>query len=118
LVIFIGTHLPSRSIPRAMPIDSHGAWFHAAAFFGLGALWMLVVLASGKQRSMLRSALIALTICLVYGSFDELTQRLAAGRTTSAEDLIADGIGAAFGISAASLFALLAFSNRRRPADS
>jgi VanZ family protein len=95
LVIFVGTHLPSSSIPRLGGSDK---LLHFGAFGGLAFLvaWALPT----REGKALQRALWTLGLVITYGMLDELTQKLIPGRTCSMGDFIADAIGACMGLAA------------------
>jgi VanZ family protein len=95
LVIFVGTHLPSSSLPR---IGANDKLLHLGAFGGLAFLvaWALPT----REGKTLQRALWTLGLVIAYAMLDELTQKFIPGRSCSLGDFIADAIGACMGLAA------------------
>jgi VanZ family protein len=95
IAIFIGTHLPSSSLPRMGGSDKI---LHFGAFGGLAFLvaWALPT----REGKTLQRALLTLGLIIGYALIDELTQKLIPGRTCSLGDFIADSMGAFMGLGA------------------
>ncbi len=98
LTLAIITHssgINADNTPRweVLPFDKT---MHVLSFAGLAVLLMAARL--GGRATPLRRAVNVIGVGLAYGVVDELTQPYF-GRTRSAADLLADGIGLAFGAS-------------------
>ena len=91
LGIFVGTHLPSNSLPSVRMSDK---LVHAGAFAGLAFLLAWAIPSSRPVRH----AVIVLVVATTYGCLDELTQMFIPGRTCDRWDLLADFIGACLGL--------------------
>ncbi len=90
--LFVGTHLPSRAIPRLVLSDK--VW-HLGAFAGLAFLlaWAL----PKAQRGMRHHFFIVAAIGCGYAVVDEWTQQFIPGRVCDVYDAIADSIGVVLG---------------------
>jgi len=90
-------YLSSRtwSAPSALPEGAdkviHAVLYAALAF---GVLWALRATPFKRHPHLIW---IAVFICLLYGATDEFHQSLVPGRTPSAADLLADGLGSLIG---------------------
>jgi VanZ family protein len=82
---------------------------HVAAYFVFGVLCLRAT-HGGLLPLRLRPTLVALALALVYGALDEWHQSWVPGRTPSALDWVADGIGTSLACVAVALW------NRLRPA--
>ena len=93
IAIFIGTHLPSSSIPR---LGGNDKLLHLGAFGGLAFLvaWALPT----REGKALQRAVWTLGLIIGYAMLDELTQKLIPGRTCSLGDFVADSVGAVLGL--------------------
>lgn len=101
------TILAVSSIPaRVMPAGEIWRWdkvIHAFEY-GLGAAILFFALRLGQNRSLLRSALLTLVVCSLFGVIDELYQSTVPGRDSSPFDMLADFVGASFGSAASLVF--------------
>ncbi|MEZ6134413.1 MAG: VanZ family protein [Pirellulaceae bacterium] len=97
-VIFLGTHLPSDSLPKLGWSDKV---YHGMAFAGLAFLlaWSL----PKRHSNGWRHAIVVACIACVYASFDEFTQRFIPGRTSDIMDVAADVFGILGGLLAYTL---------------
>ncbi len=86
IAIFTGTHLPA--VVDFSP-DVNDKVKHFSAFFGLATLLCYV---SNSERLFRRFAIIAV-VGMGYAAFDEITQKLVAGRTADPYDFLADTVG-------------------------
>lgn len=93
VAIFVGTHLPSSSMPHVHLSDK---LLHLGAYTGLAFLVAWAIPTRPNRYG--RHALIVFCLVLAYGCVDELTQSLVPGRSSSLLDLTADATGAALGI--------------------
>ena len=108
LAIFVGTHLPSSSLPSVHMSDKI---LHGVAFAGLAFLLAWAV----PTGRVLRHAFIVLAIAISYACLDELTQKFIPGRTCDRWDLLADAVGACAGLGIYFVTrSLLLISNRGR----
>jgi VanZ family protein len=99
LSIFTFTHLPPSKLPETHVSD----WVeHFVAYAVLGLLLCASLRVTRPRWSIPRVALLALSILLIYGAVDELTQPLVH-RICSLDDWFADALGAAAGVAAAML---------------
>lgn len=71
---------------------------HGLVFGVLG--WLVFRALSGGRRSW-RAAVVSAVVALGYGVVDEIHQRFVPGRTPSALDVLADGLGATLAVSIA-----------------
>lgn len=94
LAIFVGTHLPAEMSPRTYLSDKV---LHFGAYGGLAFLLSWAI-PTRNERVML-NILIALTVVVAYGCFDEISQRFVPGRNCCFYDLLADMVGATCGVS-------------------
>jgi VanZ family protein len=101
IVIFAGTHVPGTVLGGSLASDK---LVHFAAYAGLGFLLASVI--NGLQPSW-RRYLLAGIILACYGVVDELGQIPIPGRTAELGDLVADGLGAATGLTAHRLVVLV-----------
>ncbi len=87
------------SLPRDGPIPLPGAGIdkpvHGMVYGVLGLLLCLTGRSRGSAPK--RAAVAAALLGLAYGVTDELHQTFTPGRTASAADVLADGIGATLG---------------------
>lgn len=97
LVMFAATHLPQAAMPQTTLGDKTE---HFIAYGVLGFL-LATWLALAKPR-VRHPMIIALAITLIYAAVDELTQPIV-NRHADLRDWLADAIGAALGVLAASL---------------
>jgi VanZ family protein len=93
LLIFVGTHLPSHSIPALGKGDKA---IHFAAFGGLAFL-LAWAIPSGR-RPLSYNIAIAAAIAFVYAVVDELTQLMVPGRSGDVWDVVADSVGIVLGL--------------------
>ncbi len=93
LAIFIGTHLPSETVPDLNLSDK---MLHFGAYAGLAFLLSWAI-PKRKDRVWGRLAAILLAV-LVYGCIDEFSQGFVPGRTSSLLDFLADSAGGIVGI--------------------
>ena len=107
LAIFVGTHLPS-SLGK-LP-DVNDKLLHLGAYAGLAFLLAAALTACRLKHGTL---LITLVVAAVYGCFDELSQKLVAGRTADVADWAADVFGA--GVGALAFAVALLLITRRFP---
>lgn len=94
IALFAGTHLPARVLGEWNVWDKG---LHAAAYAGLAFLLATAMFLRRRPGWSLYAVL--LTVVLAYGAVDELAQTLVPGRTASAEDWLADLVGAVAGLS-------------------
>lgn len=86
-----GNDLPSDDWLSKIGFDK---WVHIVMFFVLAWLWCLVIKEQSKQVFFLMGIL-----CLIYGISMEFIQRyFIPNRSFDIGDIIADGVGAAFGV--------------------
>ncbi len=96
IALFIGTSLPSPSVPG---FGIHDKILHFGAFFGLTVLLRTNFLSrTNLKENLLRKDIYTLTICLVYALFDEIHQMFIPGRSCDPYDLIADFAGTLMGL--------------------
>lgn len=93
LVLMIGTHLPSTSLPRMYFGDKV---LHLGAYAGLAFLLSWAIPTRNGQPA----AHLPLTfgICVAYGAIDELSQLFVPGRCCCILDMTADVVGAGIGL--------------------
>jgi VanZ family protein len=92
LLLFIGTHIPTTSMPK---IDNLDKVLHASAYAGLAFLLVWAIpkrLYRGPKRYLLAAILAA-----AYGIFDEASQMLV-GRTADVMDWLFDCLGICIGL--------------------
>jgi VanZ family protein len=100
LILLVGTHLPQKT--PLLPKDRVDKFVHAAAFAAL-ALLCVATWERTTARLKPRHLLWIWIAIALYAAVDEWTQTFV-GRHASAQDWLADAIGAAFGLA---LFAWL-----------
>lgn len=91
LAIFIGTHLPPRTMLQLRTSDK---LLHCLAFFGLNFLLCWAI--STNKTNRFRNVWVAIGICTLYAVFDELSQ-LLVGRSAEVADFAADLVGTILG---------------------
>lgn len=84
----VATHIPA---PRAPHLHVSDKVVHTVAYFLLGGLFWLTLLAYGMRRW--KRTLYVLVTLAVYAALDELTQELVTGRHAAVGDWLADMIG-------------------------
>lgn len=87
LLIFLGTHLPARSIGHVPKINDK--LIHFTMFAGLGFLLCYI---TSSRRLLLRFSRI-IVIGLSYAAVDEWSQGFVRGRTSDVDDFLADACG-------------------------
>lgn len=92
LAIFTATHLPSGSLPKLSWSDKA---YHAIAFAGLS---FLLAWAIPRRASWASHLTFSMSIAVVYGAMDELTQSFIPGRHCDWWDFVADACGACLGL--------------------
>jgi VanZ family protein len=91
LVLFAGTHIPPRELPRVHVNDK---LIHFVGYALLAGAILVSLKASGRLRA--SSGITVLAILLAYGAIDEWTQALPfINRTCDIADWHADAAGAA-----------------------
>ena len=103
LVLFVGSR-PNLKPPLSFANSDKLA--HIAEYMVLGLMLTRAVRASGP--ALLPSALVAVSLGILVGTTDELTQAHVPGRSCSGFDLLADAIGLAL-----APLAILAFTRAR-----
>lgn len=81
---------------------------HSMAYAVLGVLFVRALAGGLPARVTLSTALAAAALTTAYGASDELHQMLVPGRFADLNDLVADGIGGAFGAFACWLWGIIA----------
>ena len=102
LIEVVATHTPAARAPRLHVSDKV---VHTVAYFLLGGLFWLTLLAYGMRRW--KRPICVLVTLAVYAAVDELTQELVAGRQAAVSDWLADMIGLATAVALAELGAAL-----------
>ena len=92
LLLFIGTHIPTKSMPK---IDDLDKLIHASAYAGLA--FLLVWAIPPRLYRGARRYLLAAILAVVYGVFDEVSQMLV-GRTADVMDWLYDCLGVCIGL--------------------
>jgi VanZ family protein len=92
VTLFILTHLPPDKIPKTNVSDKTE---HLVSYGLLAAA--LHLSCWPKRWSILKTALLILATCMLYGAFDEITQPYF-GRTCDIVDWLADSSGASISI--------------------
>ncbi|WP_146600478.1 VanZ family protein [Novipirellula aureliae] len=87
LLIFLGTHLPTRSIANVPKINDK--LIHFTMFAGLGFLLCYI---TTSRRLLPRFGRIVV-VGLIYAAADEWSQGFVRGRTTDVHDFLADACG-------------------------
>lgn len=97
---FLATHVPKPGsmIPIETRLIPHFDKFVHATIYATLAIALLIALRSWKFRWCWQLAAAVFLWLLAWGIFDELTQKLVAGRTADPADLLADALGACLGI--------------------
>ncbi|MCH7801084.1 MAG: VanZ family protein [Chloroflexi bacterium] len=117
--IFVVSNIPAQEIQKAaetvdvvdsVPIPLDIA-YHVVVFGVMGALGYRVVSLYLRQARL--SYLAALAFAIGYGVTDELHQSFVSGRSSSAEDVGYDALGAAIGLAAVFAISVI-FSRARR----
>lgn len=93
-VIFVASSLPHDG-PVPLPGAGVDKPVHGMVYGVLGLLLCLTARSRGSAPA--RAAVTAALLGLAYGITDELHQTFTPGRTASAADVLADGIGATLG---------------------
>lgn len=109
--IFLVSADPSPPMPSSVSDKP----LHALAYFGLAVLALRAVARGLPARVTRRRAVAALVIAVGYGATDELHQMFVPGRSAELYDLYADAIGAAGGLMACYLWAILGTPEPRLP---
>jgi VanZ family protein len=91
-LMFVGTHLPSDSLPGV------GASDKTLHFLGYSGLAFLLAAAWIDLRSRLVGAARVLLVVALYGALDEWSQRFVVGRQPDVGDWLADLVGCAGGL--------------------
>ena len=88
-------------VVRHFPMRDKGVHFIEYAVLG----WLCAVAAARTwpTRAWWRTALFALFVAVLWGLSDEIHQAFVPGRSAERADLVADAIGAAFGVALARL---------------
>jgi VanZ family protein len=83
-------------IPDWLDVD----WLHHGLAYAVLAVLAVRALAHGRWAGVGASALaVAWLIAMAYGATDEWHQSFVPGRMSDVRDLVADGVGAALGLS-------------------
>jgi VanZ family protein len=86
--------ISSITLPVTLPEGPSDKGAHALLYSGLGVL-VARALAGGFRRPLrLRSALVAVAICTLYGITDEIHQYFVPNRQADGFDVLADAVGA------------------------
>ena len=85
---FIATHVPASRLP-ALPASDK--LLHSAAYFALACVLLVTLSLRGMRRR--RRMLTVISVAILYGAFDEITQPLVS-RYASWGDWLADVLGA------------------------
>lgn len=98
LVIFSVSSLQGSSLPSV-------GWDYSQIghFTGYAVLGALTVFAAGPRTMAVRTALVLLLACSLYGVSDEYHQSFVSGRTADPVDWAVDTLGAGVAIAAVSL---------------
>jgi len=91
--IFFLSHQPGDSfeLPEIINLDK---LLHGIAYGGLAATVLFVAPNELRHKSLSCTAVLAVTICLLYGISDEFHQSFIPGRYPSIWDIAADFLGA------------------------
>ncbi len=92
------------SIPDlSPPVEISDKTAHSLVYSILGLL-MFRALAGGRIKALtIPNAVLAVLLSTLYGVSDELHQMFVPGRTAEWADIVADGVGATYGVGAALL---------------
>jgi len=104
---FVATHVPAKELPGFRVGDKV---LHVVGFLGLGAVFLLALVAHGKSRR--RRVWMGFPVLLLYAAFDEITQPLV-GRTAALTDWLSDAAGAALAIAAVETVLAMGKKSRR-----
>ena len=67
---------------------------HFAEYFVLGVLWLVVL----RPIVLKYQKLVAIGLCALTASVDEVIQRFVPGRSGQLKDILLDSVGAVFGV--------------------
>lgn len=81
---------------ESFPLRDKGV--HACEFLVLGFLVTHAWLRTAPGRPLLRVALVSWSFAVMWGLLDEIHQAYVPGRSSDIADLVADGVGAAVGV--------------------
>lgn len=98
-VIFVASATPGDDLPNAGPFDllfKKGGHFLGYALLGAAYLRGL----AWRRGPAIRDVGVAILMALLYAASDELHQGFTPGRTPAVNDVLLDGVGAAFGAAA------------------
>ncbi|PQO41695.1 VanZ family protein [Blastopirellula marina] len=102
LLAFLGTHwpLPHKLISQSNDLVPQFDKYVHATIYAVLAMAALLMIGSWKFRWSFSLVVVVWVTLVAWGSFDELTQMLVAGRSCDPADLVADAVGASLGIGA------------------
>jgi VanZ family protein len=101
--------LSSITHPPEPPSGVSDKDLHILLYFGLGVLVVRALAGGWRRYFSLRTAVLAVIICVLYGASDEIHQHFVPPREMDALDVAADALGASL-----AAFSLFASRDRRR----
>ncbi|MEM8608918.1 MAG: VanZ family protein [Myxococcota bacterium] len=87
---------------RHFPMRDKGV--HFVEYAVLGWLCAMAAARTWPTRARWRTAVFGLFVAVLWGLSDEIHQAFVPGRSAEPADLVADALGAAFGVAMAQLF--------------